>query len=203
MAWYNPTDPKQRNLMLGGIAFFVAIVPFRMYMLSPRTEANALVQTHIESLETQNRSAAVQAARGGGDLEERNIVYERHVQKLEELIPAAEEVARLTNDISRAARLVDVEPIRMVPEPAEVGAFYSKTSYDMAVVGEYHNVARFLTNVASLSRIVTPVEMDIQIYDQPDRWPEMVTPIIATFRIETYVLPDLASAPPPAAVPGG
>ncbi|MBT3326246.1 MAG: type 4a pilus biogenesis protein PilO [Gemmatimonadales bacterium] len=203
MAWYNPSDPKQRNLMLGGIAFLIAIVPFRMYMLSPRVLENTAVQEHVESLEGQNRRASVQAARGGGELEERNAIYERHVQKLEELIPAAEEVASLVNDISGAARAADVEPIRMVPEPAETGAFYSKTSYDMAVIGDYHNVARFLTNVGSLSRIVTPVEVDIQVYDQADRYPEMVTPVVVTFRIETYVLPDQPAAPPPAVVPGG
>jgi type IV pilus assembly protein PilO len=203
MAWYNPSDPKQRNLMLGGIAFLIAIVPFRMYMLSPRVLENTAVQEHVEFLEGQNRRASVQAARGGGELEERNAIYERHVQKLEELIPAAEEVASLVNDISGAARAADVEPIRMVPEPAETGAFYSKTSYDMAVIGDYHNVARFLTNVGSLSRIVTPVEVDIQVYDQADRYPEMVTPVVVTFRIETYVLPDQSAAPPPAVVPGG
>ena len=203
MAWYNPSDPKQRNLMLGGIAFLIAIVPFRMYMLSPRVLENTAVQEHVEFLEGQNRRASVQAARGGGELEERNAIYERHVQKLEELIPAAEEVASLVNDISGAARAADVEPIRMVPEPAETGAFYSKTSYDMAVIGDYHNVARFLTNVGSLSRIVTPVEVDIQVYDQADRYPEMVTPVVVTFRIETYVLPDQSATPPPAVVPGG
>jgi Tfp pilus assembly protein PilO len=71
------------------------------------------------------------------------------------------------------------------------------------VIGDYHNVARFLTNVGSLSRIVTPVEVDIQVYDQADRYPEMVTPVVVTFRIETYVLPDQPAAPPPAVVPGG
>ena len=67
MAWYNPSDPKQRNLMLGGIAFLIAIVPFRMYMLSPRVLENTAVQEHVESLEGQNRRASVQAARGGGE----------------------------------------------------------------------------------------------------------------------------------------
>ena len=47
MAWYNPTDPKQRNWMLGGIACLVAIVPFQMYLLAPVQEDNRLGQdTH-------------------------------------------------------------------------------------------------------------------------------------------------------------
>ena len=203
MAWYNPTDPKQRNWMLGGIAFLVAIVPFRMYVLAPVEAANLEVEAHVETLDGQNRRARIQAARGGGELEERNRIYERHVQALEELIPAAEEVGPLFNDVSNVARLTGVEIDRMVPEPAEVGAFYDKTSYTMAVVGEYHNVARFLTGVASLSRIVTPVELDVQLYGQTERYPDMDTPVIVTFRIETYVVPDRAAAPPAAEISGG
>ena len=178
--------------MLGGVAFLVAIVPFHMYLLA-----------HVETLDGQNRRARVQAARGGGDLEERNRIYERHVQKLEELIPAAEEVGTLANDISNVGRLTDVRIDRMVPEPAETGTFYDKTSYGMAVVGEYHDVGRFLTGVASLSRIVTSVEVDVRLYDQPGRYPDMVSPVIVTFRIETYVVPDRAAAPPAAEISGG
>ena len=203
MAWYNPTDPKQRNWMLGGVAFLVAIVPFHMYLLAPIEEANAVVLTHVETLDAQNRGARVQAARGGGELEENNRLYERHVLKLEELIPEAEEVGPLFNDVATVARLSNVTIDRMVPEPAEIGAFYDKTSYDMAVIGEYHNVGRFLTGVASLSRIVTPVEVDVQLFEAPERYPGMVAPVIVTFRIETYVVPDRPAAPPAAEISGG
>lgn len=203
MPWYKPTDPKQRNLLLGGIAFFVAIVPFRMYVLAPVETANAEVLAHVETVDGQNRAARVLAARGGGELEERNRIYERHVQKLEELIPAAEEVGTLANDISNVGRRTDVRIDRMVPEPAETGQFYDKTSYDMAVIGEYHNVGRFMTGVASLSRIVTPVEVDVRLYGQPDSYPEMESPVIVTFRLETYVLPESAAASATAEVPGG
>ena len=203
MAWYNPTDPQQRNWMLGGIAFLVAIVPFRMYLLAPVEEDNAVVLAHVESLDGQNRRARVVAARGGGELEERNRIYERHVQKLEELIPGTEEVGPLFNVVSNVGRRTDVTVTLMVPEPVEPGAFYDKTSYEMAVVGEYHDVGRFLTGVASLSRIVTPVEVDLRLFDQAERYPDMESPVIATFRIETYVLPDPAAAPPAAEISGG
>lgn len=203
MAWYNPTDPTQRNWMLGGIAFLVAIVPFRMYLLAPVEEENLLVAAHVETLDDQNRRARVQAARGGGELEERNRIYERHVQKLEELIPSSDNFGTLADDISNVGRLTDVRIDRMDPEPAEPVAFYDKRSYDMAAIGEYHNVGRFLTAIASLSRIVTPVEIDIRVYDQAGRYPDMVSPVIVTFRIETYVVPDRVAAPPPAEIPGG
>ena len=181
--------------MLGGLVCLVVIVPFRMYYLAPRQEANAEVQARVESLEEQNRRAGVLSARGGGDLQERMALYERHVAKLEELIPGQEEVVILLDDIQSRARLVDVDVQSLDPEPPEVLEFYDKNAYSMSVVGEYHAVARFLTEIASLSRIVTPVQLDVQLHPQPQQYPELESPVIANFRIETYVLPDLRSQP--------
>jgi type IV pilus assembly protein PilO len=195
MAWYNPTDPTQRNWMVAGIVALLLIVPFRMYYLAPRDAENQEMADRLEALETQNRRASVLAAQGGGDLEERMALYERHVARLEQLIPAAEEVAILADDIANQARQRGVEVQRMVPEPRQPGQYYDQSTYSMAVVGEYHGVARFLTDIASLSRIVTPIELDLQLYQQPNLFPDMEAPVQAQFRIQTYVLPDPSAAP--------
>ncbi len=202
MAWYNPADPKQRNWMLGGMMCLVLVVPFRMYLLAPRQEANAEVETMVEDLERLNRQAELESQRGGADnLRARNADYRRHVAKLEELIPGREEVSILYDDVATRARLLDVEVTIMLPEPPQAEEYYDRTAYNMSVVGEYHDVSRFLTEIASLTRIVTPREVDIQLFTQPQLYPEMESPVLATFRIETYVLPDRSSQPP--AVPTG
>lgn len=200
MAWYNPSIPKQRNALLIAVGLLLALYPFNSFWYSGQTEALEALQTRLEGLETQNRRAQVTAARGGGELEELMALYERHVSKLEELIPAAEEVPALVDDISERARRANVDLNSMVPEPAETGAFYTKTSYQMSIIGDYHPVGRFLTQIASLSRIVTPVEVDVQPFTQGDVFPEYEAPIVATFRIETFVLPDRTQPP---AGPGG
>jgi type IV pilus assembly protein PilO len=196
MAWFNPSNPKQRNTLIVGVILLLSIYPFHAYWYKGQREEVTAMQTRLETITDQNRRASVLAARGGGDLEERLALYERQVKKLEELIPANEELAALLDDISVRARQVGVETARMIPEPPEVGAFYTKTSYEMNVVGEYHSVGRFLAEIASLSRIVTPVEMDVQLFDQPQTYPEYEAPVMASFRIETYVLPDAAATPP-------
>ncbi len=189
--------------MLGGIVFLVLIVPFRMYLLAPRQEANAEVQQRVEALEVVNRRAEVLSAQGGGDLEERLALYQRHVARLEELIPAQEEVPVLVDDIMTEARRVDVDVLGLEPQPPEPGEYYDRTAYNLSVVGEYHSVGQFLTQIASLSRIVTPVQVDLTLYPQPQQYPELDSPVIATFRIETYVLPDRSGAPAPAEVSEG
>jgi type IV pilus assembly protein PilO len=185
--------------MIGGIVALALLYPIQSFVLAPRKEENRVARERLEALETQNRRASVLAAQGGGDLEERMALYERHVARLEQLIPAAEEVAILADDIANRARVRGVELQRMVPEPRRAGAYYDETSYSMAVIGEYHGVARFLTDIASLSRIVTPIEMDVRLFSQPNLFPDMESPVLASFRIETYVLPDgTGAAPAPA-----
>ena len=39
MAWYNPSDPSQRNMMLGGIGLLLVIIPFDMYLMTPKVVA--------------------------------------------------------------------------------------------------------------------------------------------------------------------
>lgn len=202
MAWYNPADPVQRNWMLGGLVVLILAVPFKMYYADVKVTENDVVRGRLETLDRANRQAGVILARGGGDLEERMALYERHVQRLEELIPAREEVAALMDDIQRRARAVSVDVLSLDPEPTEAAGPYNRTGYQMTVVGEYHNVGRFLTEIASLSRIVTPVQLDIGVYTNPNAVPRMQSPVQASFRIETYVLPDQAALAP-AALPGG
>lgn len=202
MPWYNPDDPIQRNWMLGGLAFLVLIVPYRMYMLAPAQEDNATLLTRVEALETVNRRASVLAAQGGGDLQERLALYEAHVDKLEELIPQQEEVPALVDDISSRGRLLNVDIREMQPQPREPGEHYVRTSFNMSVAGEYHNVARFLTEIASLSRIVTPVQVEVSRFSQPQQYRDLQNPVQAIFRIETYVLPEPTTDPAPAQIGG-
>ena len=201
MAWYNPPDPKQRNALLIAILLLALIYPFYSFWYKGKREDVATMQQRLETLEGQNRRAQVLAARGGGDLEERMALYERQVDKLEELIPAAEEVPVLLDDMSVRARQDGVEMTRLLPEPAEASTYYNKTSYEVAVVGDYHSVGHFLTDVASLSRIVNPVQLELAPHPQPQLYPEIEAPVLATFRIETYVLPDPNAQP--AATEGG
>ncbi|HUF77036.1 MAG TPA: type 4a pilus biogenesis protein PilO [Longimicrobiales bacterium] len=202
MPWYNPDDPIQRNWMLAGVAFLVLIVPYSMYVLTPRQEENAQLLQRVESLETVNRRASVLAAQGGGDLQERLALYEAHVAELEQLIPARDEVPALVDDINTRARLMNVDVREMQPQPREPGEHYDLTGYNMAVVGEYHNVARFLTEIASLPRIVTPVQVEVARFGQPEQYRDLESPVAAIFRIETYVLPEPSSDPAPAQIGG-
>jgi type IV pilus assembly protein PilO len=199
-----PQEPKQQKALGAGVAAVVLWVLFNNFWYTGQREEVTAMQEHLDALEQKNRSAQITAARGGGQLEERLAAYERHVMVLEKLIPASDEVPALLREItSEARRLIGSDPASFRPEPDEPGQFYTKKAYAMQAIGEYHDVARFLASIASLERIITPVDLTLAVYTNTQGVTELQNPIVADFRIETYVLPQASATPPPAQVGGG
>ena len=189
-----PDDPKQRNALLVGLAAVVLFyfVFWDMWYV-PRSEELAEMETRLEQLEDQNRSAQILATRGGEQLQDRLALFERHVAQLEELIPESEEVPTLLNQMSAEARRTGVDIALLRPEPVEPGQYYNQQSYEIEVVGAFHDVGRFLTSIASLSRIITPVDMDLTRFQGSASVVDAEDPVVARFRIQTYVVPEGAA----------
>jgi len=199
-----PSDPKQRNALLLGIVAIAAGYLFHSFWYSPREAEIAVLEDRLEQLEDRNRRARILATRGGEEIQERLAVFERHLTRLEGLIPQSEEVPRLLEAMAGEARRTGLGDLAAInPEPSEPGEFYTRRSYEVTVIGQYHDVGRFLTAVASLPRIITPVDLDLvarspqaqRVAGSGDQEAGQVT---ARFRIQTYVLPT----PPPELPPG-
>ena len=122
-------------------------------------------------------------------------LYERHIAQLEQLIPESAEVRALMEEISTVEREVGVTVDMMRPEAEEPGDFYTKQTFEMRVFGEFHDVARFLTRIASLSRILTPIDVSVEEFNDP-RALSFDAPVVVNFRFQTYVIPDREEANP-------
>jgi len=86
-------------------------------------------------------------------------------------LPSETEVPGLLEDISRAALTSDLEleELRLLPEATH--QFYVELPIQIAVVGEYHNLAAFISATSSLPRIVTLHDFNIHPLspDSPNR----------------------------------
>lgn len=184
-----PEDPKQRNALLLGVLALGGFYVFWSYWYSPRSTTVEELATRLEELESQNSRARVIAAQGGSQLQERLALYERHVARLERLIPQSEEVPALLAAITTTARRLGVYDAALRPEPERVGDFYTQKSYELEVVGEYHAIGAFLTQIASLERIVTPVDLELVRFQGQREVLGIEEPLTARFRIRTYVVP--------------
>lgn len=124
----------------------------------------ALDQRRVEeaSLKEQFSSKAFQAA----NLE----AYKAQMKEMEESfgallrqLPSDTEVPGLLEDITRTGlgSGLEFEEIKLQPEVAQ--QFYIELPIQIAVVGNYHDLATFVSGVASLPRIVTLHDFSVVI----------------------------------------
>ena len=189
-----PDDPTQKQA-LAAIAFSLALLYFANSLwYSGAVEEVESQEARVENMQAQNRTAQALAIRAGQDTEERMALYERHISQLEQLIPASAEVPALMNQISTVEREVGVTVQNLRPAPEEPGDFYNTQTVEMRVYGEYHNVGRFLTRLASLSRILTPIDVSMELFTAQQA-STFDSPVLVNFRFQTYVVPERQEVP--------
>lgn len=190
-----PQDPKDQRYMLAGMVPLALLFAYHQYVGKPRAEEVASLTTHIEALETQNATArAIEAQQGGPRLQERVAQLEDYVELLEGLVPRKEDVPVLLRDISLRARDTRLELTRLRPETEEAGEHYVKRTYEINVQGAYHAIGTFLSDIGSLSRIMTPV--DLKLMTNTGKATNTGSPILnANFRLLTYIVPPPGESP--------
>ncbi|MEJ2677443.1 MAG: type 4a pilus biogenesis protein PilO [Gemmatimonadota bacterium] len=188
-----PSDPKQQQRLAIGVLPLLALGAYLYFYNGKLAAQVADMQSHLTTLQTQNEIARVRAMRGGKELEQRLAVYEQQITRLEQLVPRNEEVPGLLHELAQRADATGVELARLTPQDEQAGPLYHRQTYDIVVYGPYHKIGRFLTDVGSLPRIITPIDLSLKDRQQKDSdGNEMLE---ASFQIETYILPN---TPPPA-----
>lgn len=191
-----PQEPKQQRALLLTIVAIAAAGLFWNYWVTPKQAEIAEATDRVEALEAQNQAARIAAARGEEGLEENLATFERHIARLEELVPRAQDVPGLITDLEFAAERLDLTPMSFYSNPEQLGASYNLRTYDYAWAGEYHDVGQLLATIASFDRIITPLQLQLRVPDQPELFPDYEAPVIAEFTIATYVLPAPGQAMP-------
>ena len=195
-----PSDEKQQKKLLIGLIPLLLLLAYWYLFHGDKAAAVTEMQTRLETLERNNNTARAIASQGSAqDLSRRLELYEEHMERLEQLIPSGEEVPDLLNMIATRAEGTRVQLALMRPEEDVASEFYRRVTYEMGVIGRYHDVGRFLSEVGSLPRIVTPIDLTLRRRDRDGTNSELE----ASFRIETYVLPQPGdSMAAPASAPG-
>lgn len=130
------------------------------YLIKDRyAEAERAARTEQElrsEFETkQRRAAALDAYRAR--LEQ----MERDFGAMLRQLPGKAEVANLLNDISRTRSANNLDEEIFEPQSEIVRDFYAELPNRIVVVGTFHDMARFVSDIAELSRIVTIEQVEI------------------------------------------
>ncbi|MCY3547236.1 MAG: type 4a pilus biogenesis protein PilO [Gemmatimonadetes bacterium] len=203
MVRWLPHDRARKSAVL--VAFLAASGVYFVYTYvhAPRARLVETQEARLRRLEADNVEAEANAAEQGL-LERRVSHYLTQLRRLETLVPSDRQVSALLESLSGAEGGSGVEVIRMRPQPIQHGLFYDHWSYEMEILGNYHAVASFLTDVASLERILVPEVVTIVPAAAPDGLQPHDGNVKALLRIRTYAArPEQGNAPRQAATESG
>ncbi len=124
-------------------------------------------QKSIDSLVTLTDSAKRLLAKGSvEDLRRRLEGYRFSLELMRRLVPDRNEVANLMDEISTRAKIRGVMVAQFQPLPTEAGpAPFETYKYQYSVIGRYDQLGEFLSDVASLQRIIVPVDLTLGAAD--------------------------------------
>jgi type IV pilus assembly protein PilO len=186
-------DPNRQKMLLAGMVLVAGGYFGYTQLYKPRSIEVAALETRLEALQMQNRTAqALTDANARGEVEARMEAYRNQLTTVEGLIPSSEELPDLLDAISAEAQRTGVDLSLIQPVGATAEQFYTRRSYELAVLGSYHGIAAFLSEISSLPRIVTPTTLDLTVEEESEAGKE--PRLQAKFAIETYVLPSQAPA---------
>jgi type IV pilus assembly protein PilO len=194
----------QREKNLVGIAALALMAAGAYWWFLHRPKAAELEATsaRVERLQTENDKAKAEVATGRPEeIRAQLAQYQQNLALIRTLVPTSNEVPALLEQVSTAARRVGLDLAAVTPQPVISGDRYDTYRYNIDIAGNYHDLATFLTNVGSLTRIVAPMNLQLS---QPSnqqaaaaRAQRDVARVDARLLIQTYVSKPGTNMPVP------
>ncbi len=213
-----PTKQRDQVMVLIAILALGLVGLFWYFVYDPKSTDIDKLALHVDSLDDMNQKAKSELAKGTVEqIREQARVSRENLDLMRTLVPAANEVSNLIDQVSTAARRAHLDVGNLEPEPPIEGELFDTYRYRMRINGSYHDIGQMLANIGSLNRIVTSLNLQLTL-------PQGNVPSVggkqtlaSTFEIQTYVVrtaprgkgapkhvvPGAAAAPgpPPGATP--
>jgi type IV pilus assembly protein PilO len=192
---------REQSLVGIGVAAVLVLALYWYFLYKPKAAEMAVTSAHVDSLDKKNQQAKADIAQGSlQKLKAQSAEYEQSLRVMRQLVPRSNEVPALLEDISTAARRVGLDLATVEPMPVLPGEQFDTYRYKLAVIGGFHPVGQFLSNVGSLNRIIAPVTMAIKIHPVADKTKARVKKgeslIDTEFQVQTYVARTTPYVPP-------
>jgi len=184
---------KKDRQQLYGLLIVVAVVAavlFWMYWRTPKLTEISAMQVEIDSLRRRVDSAKADLRQGTVEqLRQRVDVYERSLDQMRLLVPTENEVTTLIDQVSTRAQLRGVDIATITPLSNEFSPPFEVHRYRFTATGSYDEIGEFLTDIASLERIMVPYEVGLS--PQPEACPREPdvgkTCLEVSFLLKTFV----------------
>lgn len=202
MAFGLPTDQRSQVMLLLAALAIAGAYGAWTYVISPDRARVAAVQSETDSLQAIVDAAKADLAEGTvEDLRRKVQEYSANLELARRLVPERNEVPALIDDISTRSKIREVTVGTIQPLAAEPGSPFDTHRFRLEVFGHYDQIGEFLSDIASLERIIVPVDLVLQGAPQAAQrllGDTLGALLVANFTIKTYV-----KTPAPAGGTGG
>jgi type IV pilus assembly protein PilO len=194
-----PTNKRDQLMLVAVIGALGVGYLYYDFLWKPKATELDLLRARVDTLEIQNEQARRDIARGtAGKVREEAEHYRRLLGVMRQLVPTANEVPALLEQVSTAARQTGLDISGVTPLGVIPGDVFDTYRYRVSVTGSYHRISQFLNNVGALTRIVAPMNLQLNPTTRTSvtrRTSESA--LDASFEIQTYV----AKTAPPTVAP--
>ena len=195
-----PQSPRDQKLFVIGLLAVGLAVAYQQVVWTPKNVDLNTIEVRLDTLDSLNRLSKIDVAKGSASkMKAEADAFGRELVVLRHLVPTKNEVPALLESVSTAARRAGLELSDVQPDGNIEGDQFDTYRFKIGVTGPWHQVAEFLTNVASMQRIVSPINLTLTATSRVgERRPKKDEQFLdARFGIQTYV----AHASPKAAAP--
>jgi len=184
-----PTKQRDQIMMLVTILAVGLVGLFWYFVYDPKnTDIDKLV-AHVDTLDDMNQKAKSEMAKGTVEqIREQARASRENLDLMRTLVPAANEVSSLIDQVSTAARRARLDVGALEPEPVIEGELFDTYRYRMRMNGSYHDIAQMLTNIGSLNRIVSSLDLHLTLASGGAGAAVGKQMLASTFEIQTYVV---------------
>src|SRR6266498_1444296 len=163
MAFGIPADRQSQVMLLIIVAAATGGYFFWTGWHQPTAAKIAATRSEIDSLQLIIDRAKADLASGTvEDLRRKVEEYQALLGVMRRLVPEKNEVPALIDDISTRAKVRGVTIGRIEPLAVEAGQPFDTYKYRLEMIGHYDQLGEFLSDVASLPRIIVPQELALK-----------------------------------------
>lgn len=174
---------KRETLIAGGILLLGAVYAYWALAYTPLAK-KLHARRQVLAAQERELQAARQLVAHYDEYRERAVTLQIQARRLETRLPGQPQMPALLKDITRVATECNIREFEFTPLPPAAKAGYLEQPVRITLLGTYHHLGQFLTQLALLPRLVAARDIKLSSRDKNDRNQSLAADLV----LDTYVV---------------